>query len=52
LVCIRQHGNVTVRALRLPHVGTFYFSLPKQLTVLVAQQPELIETVSVEVSAD
>jgi hypothetical protein len=52
LVCIRHDGNVTVRALRLPHVGTFYFSLPKQLTVLVAQQPELIETVSVEVSAD
>ena len=51
-VCIRHDGNVTVRALRLPHVGTFYFSLPKQLTVLVAQQPELIETVSVEVSAD
>lgn len=52
LVCIRHDGNVTIRALRLPQVGTFYFSLPKQLTVLVAQQPELIETVSVAVSAD
>jgi hypothetical protein len=52
LVCIRHDGIVTVRALRLPHAGTFYFSLPKELKTLVAQQPELIETISVEVSAD
>jgi hypothetical protein len=52
LVCIRHDGIVTVRALRLPNVGTFYFSLPKELKTLVAQQPELIETISVEVSAD
>jgi hypothetical protein len=52
LVCIRHDGNVTVRALRLPNVGTYYFSLPKELKVLVAQQPQLIETVSVEASAD
>jgi hypothetical protein len=41
-----------VRALRLPHVGTFYFPLAKDLSVLAAQQPQLIETVSVEVSGD
>jgi hypothetical protein len=52
LVCIRHDGNVAVRALRLPNVGTFYFFLPKELNVLVAQQPRLIETVSVEVSGD
>jgi hypothetical protein len=52
LVCIRHDGNVAIRALRLPKVGTFYFFLPKELSVLVAQQPQLIETVSVEVSGD
>jgi hypothetical protein len=50
LICIRHNGNVTVRALRLPHTGTFYFSLPKELKGLMAQQPKLIETVSVEVT--
>jgi hypothetical protein len=52
LLCIRHDGKVTIRALRLPRVGTFYFSLPKELSVLMAQQPQLIETVSVEVSGD
>jgi len=52
LVCIRHDGKVAIRALRLPQVGTFYFSLPKDLKVLVAGQPELIETVSVEVSGN
>jgi hypothetical protein len=52
LICIRHDGNVSVRALRLPNVGTFYFSLPKDLKTLIARQPELIETVSVEVSGD
>jgi hypothetical protein len=33
-------------------VGTFYFSLPKDLRTLIARQPELIETVSVDVSGD
>jgi hypothetical protein len=50
LICIRHDGNVTVRALRLPNVGTFYFSLPKELKGLMAQQPKLIETISVEVT--
>jgi hypothetical protein len=52
LICIRHDGNVSVRALRLPNVGTFYFSLPKDLQTLIARQPELIETVSLEVSGD
>jgi hypothetical protein len=52
LVCIRHDGKVTVRALRLPQVGTFYFPLPKDLKVLVAQQPQLIETVSIQVSGE
>ena len=50
LLCIRHDGHVAIRALRLPNVGTFYFSLPKELSVLVAQQPQLIETISVEVN--
>jgi hypothetical protein len=52
LICIRHDGNVTVRALRLPGVGTFYFSLPKELKTLVAQQPQLIETVSIEANGN
>jgi hypothetical protein len=52
LICIRHDGNVSVRALRLPNVGTFYFSLPKDLKMLIVRQPELIETVFVEVSGD
>lgn len=52
LLCIRHDGQVTIRALRLPRVGTFYFSVPKELSVLMAQQPQLIETVSVEASGD
>jgi hypothetical protein len=50
LICIRHDGKVTVRALSLPRLGTFYFSLPKDLKVLVAQKPELIEAVPVHVS--
>lgn len=49
LLLIRHDGKVTVRALQLPQVGTFYFAVPKGLTTLVAQQPQLIETVSVQV---
>jgi hypothetical protein len=52
LICIRHDGNVTVRALRLPSVGTFYFSLPKELAGLMARQPKLVETVSVEVRGE
>jgi hypothetical protein len=52
LVCIRHDGKVTVRALRLPNVGTFYFSLPKDLKAIAAQQPQLLETVSVEVTGE
>jgi hypothetical protein len=47
LICIRHDGKVTVRALRTDR-GTFYFYVPKDLKTLVAQQPELIETVSVK----
>jgi hypothetical protein len=47
LLCIRHDGKVTVRALRT-NVGTLYFSLPKELKMLLAQQPQLIQTVSVE----
>ena len=52
LLCIRHDGKVTVRALRLPDVGTYYFQMPKDLQRLVAQQPELIETVPVQVSGE
>ena len=52
LLCIRHDGKVTVRALRLPNVGTFYFPMPKNLQTLVAQQPQLIETVPVQLSGE
>lgn len=51
LLCIRHDGKVTVRALRT-NVGTLYFSLPRELKVLLAQQPQLIEPVSVEVKGE
>lgn len=50
LLCVRHNGKATVRALRMAQVGTFYFALPRDVTVLVAKQPQLIETVSVQVS--
>lgn len=52
LLCIRHDGKVTVRALRLPNIGTYYFQLPKDLQTLVAQQPQMIETVPVQVSGE
>ena len=52
LLCIRHDGKVTIRALRLPNVGTYYFALPANLQTLVAQQPQLIETVSVQISGE
>jgi hypothetical protein len=52
LLCIRHDGKVTVRAIRLPGVGTYYFEMPKNLQTLVAQQPQLIETVPVQVSGE
>jgi hypothetical protein len=52
LLCIRHDGKVTIRALRLPNIGTYYFQLPKDLKTLVAQQPQMIETVSVQVSGE
>jgi len=52
LVGIRHDGKVTVRALRLPDVGTVYFPLPKDLKTLVAQKPELIETVPIQANGE
>jgi hypothetical protein len=52
LLCIRHDGKVTVRALRLPIVGTFYFQVPKELKTLVARQPQLIETVPVQMAGE
>ena len=50
LVCLRHDGKVTIRALRLPNVGTYYFALPKDMKSLVAQQPKSVESVTVEVT--
>ncbi len=52
LLCIRHDGKVTVRAMRLPGVGTYYFQMPNNLKTLVAQQPQLIETVPVQVNGE
>jgi len=50
LLCIRHDGKVTIRALRLPGIGTYYFQMPKELKTLVVQQP--IETVPVRVGGE
>jgi hypothetical protein len=52
LVFVRHDGNTTLRALRFPGSGTYYFPLPKGLKILSAKQPQLLETISVEVSGD
>jgi hypothetical protein len=52
LVCVRHDGIVSVRALRLPQAGTFYFPLPADMTQVSGKQPLLLETVSVRVSGD
>lgn len=52
LLCVRHDGKVTVRGLRLPSLGTYYFQMPKNMKTLVAQQPQLIETVPVQVSGE
>ena len=52
LLCIRHDGKVTVRALRLPNVGTYYFEVPKELKTLLAQQPQLIEAVPVQMNGE
>jgi hypothetical protein len=48
LVCIRHDGVLTVRELRIPKVGTYYFNLPKNLKVFMAEQPQMIETLPVQ----
>jgi hypothetical protein len=48
LVCIRHNGTETIRELRVPQVGTYYFPLPKELRVMTAQQPQMIETVALQ----
>lgn len=52
LVLVRHDGKVAVRALSLPRVGTFYFSLPKDLKTLVAQGSQTIEIIHVPVSGN
>lgn len=52
LLCIRHDGKVTVRALRLPNVGTLVFPVSRELAVLVAQQPQSVENLSIEVSGE
>lgn len=47
LVCVRHDSTFSVRALRLPAVGTFYYSMPKSKNRTVAQQPELIQNVPI-----
>lgn len=47
LLCVRHDSAFSVRALRLPEVGTFYYAVPKQKNKTVAQTPELIQDVPV-----
>ncbi len=48
LVCIRHDGALVIRELRIPQVGTYYFNLPKNLKVFMAEQPQMIETLPVQ----
>ena len=48
LLFVRHDGRVILRALRMPDLGTFYFSIPKDLKKFVEQEPQLIETVPVQ----
>ena len=48
LLFVRHDGRVILRALRMPDLGTFYFSVPKELKKFVEQEPQLIETVPVQ----
>ena len=48
LLFVRHDGRVILRALRMPNFGTFYFSIPKDLKKFVEQEPQLIETVPVQ----
>jgi hypothetical protein len=50
LVFVRHDGDTVLRALKMPDVGTFYFSLPKKMKTLMAKQPQQVETISVDVS--
>lgn len=52
LVFVRHNGVATVRALRLPNAGTFYFPLPKELKTLTAEQPQMLEVVSLEATGE
>jgi hypothetical protein len=52
LLCMRHDGKVTVRALRLPNVGTLVFPVSKELTLLAAQQPQRVESLSIEVTGE
>jgi hypothetical protein len=47
LLCVRHGSSFSVRALRMPGLGTFYYSTPKQKNQTVAQKPELIQDVAV-----
>jgi hypothetical protein len=52
LVFVRHENNVMLRAFKFPRTGTFYFSLPKEMNTLIAQEPQLIETIQVQASGD
>jgi hypothetical protein len=50
LICIRHDGTCAVWALTTPELGTFYFAVPKDARVMVAQQPELLQSVSIQIA--
>lgn len=52
LIFVRHDGSASLRAFKFPGAGTFYFPLSKEMSNLVAQQPQLIETVQVQAFGD
>ena len=48
LVCVRHSDTLAIRALNLPNLGTFYYSLPKDMQA--QSSPQLLEQVVVSLS--
>ena len=50
LLCVRHAGTLTIRSLNLPNLGTFYYSIPKDVQAQAMAKPALLEQVSISVA--
>lgn len=51
LLCVRNAGTYSVRAVTMPEVGVLYYTVPKNKAVQVTKAPELIERVPVQMAS-